>query len=71
MDADRPAVLDLEEPLRNLVALCEALRVLCAEGSLADLGLCDLQPVAEVAAACAARLLERWEAALGPERPAP
>ena len=53
-DCQRTA--ELEEPLRDLIALCEALRALCAHGDSEDLHLADIEPVALLAVQVAKRL---------------
>ena len=57
-----------EELANDLIALCEALRVLCAAGDSADLGLADIEPVALLAVQVAKRLAR---CVLGVDEPAP
>ena len=59
---------DPEELANDLIALCEALRVLCAAGDDADLRLADIEPVAPLAVQVAKRLAR---CVLGVNEPAP
>jgi hypothetical protein len=56
VDAEPAPAPDLEEPLRNLVHLCEGVRVLCACGEQRGLTLTDAEPLAVLAALLAADL---------------
>jgi hypothetical protein len=55
-----PGVADLEEPLRDLLHLCEGLRVLCALGEDRGLTLADAGPLGTLAAQVAAELRQRF-----------
>ena len=48
---------ELEERVRELLHVCEALRVVCDEGAALGLSLGEVEPLAEVAA-----VLARWVA---------
>ena len=58
----KSALADLEEPLRDLAALCEGMRALCRHGQAAALGPLDLEPLAATAAHLAKQLVRRIEA---------
>ncbi len=53
------ALANLEEPLRDLAALCEGLRALCRHGEAAALAPLDLEPLAATAAHLAGQLVRR------------
>jgi len=66
VDAEPEAAPDLEEPLRDLLHLCEGLRVLCALGEDRGLTLADAEPLATLAAQLAAELRQRFARAVPP-----
>jgi hypothetical protein len=57
---------DQEEATRDLLHLCEALRVMCARGGAAGLELADAEPLATLAALLAADLARRAAEGVGP-----
>ena len=59
MAHEQPMLADLEEPLRDLAALCEGMRALCRHGDAAALGLLDLEPFAATASQLAGQLVRR------------
>lgn len=60
--ASEETLADLEEPLRDLAALCEGMRALCRHGEATALGPLDLEPLAATAAHLAGQLARRIEA---------
>lgn len=59
---EQPALAGLEEPLRDLAALCEGMRALRRHGEAAALGPLDLEPLAATAAHLAGQLVRRIDA---------
>ena len=64
MAHEESALADLEEPLRDLAALCEGMRALYRHGEVAALAPPDLEPLAATAAHLAGQLVRRIEALL-------